>query len=106
MPVLSSKPKMYARPEIATNLLQIFIPTTFNSLFCQKRTNFTSAISLKMICLVNIWLLVQKSKIFFTEMFAYPKDFLGKYRSKRWAGLVQAESLISRNGYPLIMIIL
>ena len=36
MPVQNSNFKMFARPDLATNLLQILIPATFNSPVCQK----------------------------------------------------------------------
>ena len=36
MPVQNSNFKMSARPDLATNLLQILIPATFNNLVCQK----------------------------------------------------------------------
>ena len=36
MPVQNSNSKMSALPELAPNLLQILIPTTFYSLFDQK----------------------------------------------------------------------
>ena len=36
MPVQNSNFKISARPDLATNLLQILIPATINSLVCQK----------------------------------------------------------------------
>ena len=36
MPVQNSNFKNFARPDLATYLLQILIPATFNSLVCQK----------------------------------------------------------------------
>ena len=36
MPVQNSNSKMFARPDLATNLLSILIPTRYNSLLCQK----------------------------------------------------------------------
>ena len=36
MPVQNSNFKISARPDLATNLLQIIIPATINSLVCQK----------------------------------------------------------------------
>ena len=36
MPVQNSNFKISARPDLATNLLQILIPATFNNLVCQK----------------------------------------------------------------------
>ena len=36
MPVQNSNSKISARSDLATNLLQILIPTIFNSLLCQK----------------------------------------------------------------------
>ena len=36
MPVQNSNFKISARPDLATYLLQILIPATFNSLVCQK----------------------------------------------------------------------
>ena len=36
MPVQNSKFKKFARPDLATYLLQILIPVTFNSLVCQE----------------------------------------------------------------------
>ena len=36
MPVQNNNFKISARPDLATNLLQIFIPATINSLECQK----------------------------------------------------------------------
>ena len=36
MPVQNSNFKISARPDLATYLLQIRIPATFNSLVCQK----------------------------------------------------------------------
>ena len=36
MPVENSNFKNSARPDLATNLLQILIPATINSLVCQK----------------------------------------------------------------------
>ena len=36
MPVQNSNFKMSARPDLATNLLQILIPATINSLVCRK----------------------------------------------------------------------
>ena len=36
MPVQNSNLKISARPDLATNLLQILIPATINSLVCQK----------------------------------------------------------------------
>ena len=36
MPVQNSYFKISARPDLATYLLQILIPATFNSLVCQK----------------------------------------------------------------------
>ena len=37
MPVQNSNPKNSARPDLATYLLQILVPTTSNNLLCQKR---------------------------------------------------------------------
>ena len=37
MPVQNSNFKISACPDLATNLLQILIPATFNSLLCPKR---------------------------------------------------------------------
>ena len=36
MPVQNSNFKISARPDLPTNLLQILIPATINSLVCQK----------------------------------------------------------------------
>ena len=36
MPVQNSNSKISARPDLATQLLQILIPTTFDNLLCQK----------------------------------------------------------------------
>ena len=36
MPVQNSNFKLFARPDLATNLPQILIPTIFDSLLCQK----------------------------------------------------------------------
>ena len=36
MPVQNCKFKIFARPDLATYLLKILIPATFNSLVCQK----------------------------------------------------------------------
>ena len=36
MPAQNSNFKISARPDLATNLLQIIIPATFNSLVCYK----------------------------------------------------------------------
>ena len=36
MPVQNSNSKTSARPDLATDLLQILIPTTYNSLLCLK----------------------------------------------------------------------
>ena len=36
MPVQNSNFKIFARPDLATDLLQILIPATFDSLGCQK----------------------------------------------------------------------
>ena len=36
MPVQNSNFNIFARPDLATQLLQILIPTSFNSLLCQK----------------------------------------------------------------------
>ena len=36
MPVQNSITKIYARPDLATQLLQILTPTTFSSILCQK----------------------------------------------------------------------
>ena len=36
MPVQNSNFKISARPHLATNLIQILIPATINSLVCQK----------------------------------------------------------------------
>ena len=36
MPVQNSNFKISSRPDLATNLLQIFIPATCNGLVCQK----------------------------------------------------------------------
>ena len=36
MPVDNSDSDIYARPDLATQLLQILITTTFNTLLCQK----------------------------------------------------------------------
>ena len=36
MPVHNSNSKSSARPDVATGILQILLPTTFNSLLCQK----------------------------------------------------------------------
>ena len=36
MPVQNSHSKISTRPDLATNLLQILIPTTIDSLLCQK----------------------------------------------------------------------
>ena len=47
MPVQKSNSKISASPDLATYLLQILIPTTFNSLLCQKI----------IICPSTMWLL-------------------------------------------------
>ena len=39
MSVQNSNFKISARPDLATNLLQILIPATSNSLVCQKKGN-------------------------------------------------------------------
>ena len=36
MPIQNSNSKISTRPDYATNLLQILIPTTFNSLLCRR----------------------------------------------------------------------
>ena len=46
MPIRNSKLKISARPDSATNLLQILIPTTSNSLLCQK-VQFTLQLCLR-----------------------------------------------------------
>ena len=44
MCVQNSNFKISAHPDLATNLLQILIPATFNNLSVLKRANYTSAI--------------------------------------------------------------
>ena len=86
MPVQNTDIQISALPELATNLLQILIPTTFYCLLCQKG-QFTLQPCPR-------GSLVWKMLIFFHRNFACPKwRFSGNYLSKRRAGGLLAKSL-------------
>ena len=96
MPVQNSNLKISARPDLATNLLQILIPATFNSPLCQKG-QFTLQLCprrwfvRKIFCYYHPKVKIEKSTL---ETFACPNRwFLGNYLSKRQARRVVAKSL-------------
>ena len=75
MPVLNSNSKMSAHTDLPTNLLQILIPTTFNSLLCRKR-QFTLQLCPKrwfVRMLFGYYPQKSKLKIHYIEILACPK---------------------------------
>ena len=79
MPVQNSNFKMFARPDLASYLLQILLPATLNSLVCQKG-QFTLQLCPRR------WFVRKISNY-------YIPKFLGNYLSKRQVGQVLAKSL-------------
>ena len=59
MPVQNSNFKIYARPDLATNLLQILVPAKVNSLVCQK-DNLHFSYVLEDGLLGNYWVITVK----------------------------------------------
>ena len=97
MPVQKSNFKISARPDLATNLLQILIPATINSLVCQKG-QFTLQLCPRRWFVRKIFgyytqkVKIEKSSI---ENFACTnRRFLGNYLSKRQVGRVLAKPLL------------
>ena len=100
MHVQNSNFKISARPDLATNLLQILIPAKINSLVCQKG-QFALQLCPKRRFVRKIFGYYtpkgQNGKIFL-DIFACPsRRFLGNYLSKRQAGRVLAKSLLQDN---------
>ena len=96
MPVQNSNFKISARPDLATNQLQILIPATINSLVCQKG-QFTLQLCPRVWFVKTIWLLHPESQNWkiTINFFACPNRwFLGNYLSKRQVGRVLAKSLV------------
>ena len=91
MPVQNSNFKIFARPDLATYLLQILIPATFNSLVCQKG-QFTLQLCPRRWFVGKIFgYYTPKITI---EIFTCPnRRFLGNNLSKRQVGQVLAKSL-------------
>ena len=90
VPVQNSNSKISVCPDLATNLLQIRIPTTFNSLLCQKKQKFTLKLLSERSFVRRILVYYpQKVKIeFLLEIFACSKRrFSGNYPSKRGSWL-------------------
>ena len=102
MPVQNSNFKNSACPDLATNLLQILIPATSNSLVCQKG-QFTLQLCPRRWFVRKIFgNYTQKVKIKnkIIEHFACPNSFfLGNYLSKRQVGQVPAKSLGAPQAY-------
>ena len=97
MPVQNSNLKIFAHPDLVTNLLQILIPATFNSLVCQKG-QFTLQLCPRRWFVRKIFgYYNHKSKLKNTiENFACQnRRFLGNYLSKRQVRRVLAKSLIT-----------
>ena len=97
MPVQNSNFKISARPDLATNLLQILIPAIFDSLVCQKGQFTLQLCPRRWFARKTLGHYTQKFKIqkIFIEIFACPNGrFLGNYLSKRQAGQVLAKSLV------------
>ena len=80
MPVQRSNSQISARPDLATNLPQILMPTTFYSLLCPKKAIYTSVIHEKVVLYRNICL--YKKEVIRIET-ACPKDRL----SPRFLGI-------------------
>ena len=97
MPVQNSNFKISARADLATKRLQIFIPTTLNSLLCRKsQINLQPSPERWFTRKKTFGLLSPKiqNRKFFIKKFACPKRrFSGNYLSKRQAGRVLAKSL-------------
>ena len=95
MPVQNSNYKISARPDLATDLLQSLIPTTFNSLLCQK-WQFTYLLCHRKWFLRIIFVFTPKmSKLnILNRNFCLSKRcFSGNCLSKRQVGPVLAKSL-------------
>ena len=86
MPVQNSNFKISARPDLATNLLQILIPATINSLVCQKG-QFTLQLCPRIWFVKTIFgYYTQKVKIEKSSENILPVQtggFIGNYLSKR-----------------------
>ena len=108
MPVQNSNSQISARPDLATNLPHILLPTTFNSLLCQKM-QFTQHLDVLEDGLLGKYLVIippppppppPRSYIlkFFIENFACLKrSFSGNCLSKRqgsYTRLVLPKSLV------------
>ena len=83
MCVQKSNLKISAHPDLATNLLQILIPTTFNSLLCQKANLHFSSVLKNGLLGKYLIITPKKSKLkiekkymkkIFVEIFACPKS--------------------------------
>ena len=101
MPVQNRKFISSARPDLATNQLEILIPATFNSLVCQKG-QYTLHLCIRRWFVRKIFGILppksQNRKIFI-EIFTCPnRRFLGNYLSKRQVGRVLAKSLLGGKG--------
>ena len=98
MPVQNSNFKNLARPDLATYLLQILIPATFNSLVCQNG-QFTLQLCPRRWFLMKIFVITpKKSKLKnhhrnFCRNFCRKRRVFGNYLSKRQVGRVLAKSL-------------
>ena len=96
MPVQNKNSIIFAHPELATYLLQILIPTTFNSLLGQDGQCTLQPCPKRWFVRNNVWLVPQKSQIgkLINIFFACPKRrFSGNCLAKRQVRLVLAKSL-------------
>ena len=98
MPVQNSYFQISARPDLATYLLQILIPGTFNSLVCQKGQFILQLYFRRWFVRKIFGYYTTKVKIELKnhhKMFACPnRSFLGNCLSKRQVGWVLAKSLV------------
>ena len=96
MPVQNCNSTISARPDLATNLLQIPIPAIFNSLLCQKGQFTLQQCPFRWLVrkIFGYYPKSQNLKILI-EIFACPNwRFFGNYLSKRQVGRVLAKSLL------------
>ena len=96
MPVQNSICKISFRPDLATQLLQMFVLTTFNSLMCQESQFTLQPCSRRCFFGKDLVISLKESNSkFFLEVFACINSvfILENYLSKRQAGQVLAKSL-------------
>ena len=99
MPLQNSNVKISARPDLATQLLQIIMPTTFDSLLCPK-CQFTLQQCIRRLFIMKRYMVISpkiKTFEFFMEIFACLKrSFSGNHLSKRQGGQALAKSQLGK----------